>query len=509
MSEQVTTQSKDIETEIQERKDNIYRSYNYVGTKETIAYLFNDWSNTFNIGGFNTRYIWDVVKIDFGVSAIVNLFTGAWDVINDLLFAGIVDNTRTRIGKFRPYLVMMQIPLSLIGLLYWFLPYFFPNTAGTYVPKLIFYFIFNIITETAGTFTGLARGGYMSTITPNPNERVRLITLAELLTGYMGEDMPGYVMGFLYDMVSTGRWAIKMRSIFMGMGVGCAVISSAFTFWFFLQSKERVPQTVDKPNIKEGMKAVLTNYPVLLMCLSDFLGGFGVGTDEANYWIDVHGNTHMINTLKALVSGISGPVGSISYAFVAPLRKRVSSRFIWVGSDFYGDMVTLGFFAFGMYKKNYLKVWPMLVAYGIREFLVKLLFGVNKVINADLWNQAMDFCEWKNGYRMEATTSVAKNLVLKLQGIGMKSIRLMVMKKIGYVQGAKIGTQDERTKFWLFALCTVVPFVTSILGIVPKLMWPLSKARETQMYYELAQMRDKRINAYVEDLEAKAQESEA
>ena len=46
-------------------------------------------------------------------------------------------------------------------------------------------------------------------------------------------------------------------------------------------------------------------------------------------------------------------------------------------------------------------------------------------------------------------------------------------------------------------------------GIVPKLMWPLSKARETQMYYELAQMRDKRINAYVEDLEAKAQESEA
>lgn len=510
MSEQLTnTQVADVEAEIKERKDNIYRSYNYVGTKETIAYLFNDWSNTFNIGGWNTRYIWDVVKIDFGVNAIVNLFTGAWDVINDLLFAGIVDNTRTRIGKFRPYLVMMQIPLSLIGLLYWFLPYFFPNTAGTFVPKLIFYFVFNIITETAGTFTGLARGGYMSTITPNPNERVRLITLAELLTGYMGEDMPVYIMGFLYDMVSTGKWGIQMRGIFMGMGVGCAVISSAFTFWFFLQSKERVPQTIDKPNIKEGMKAVLTNYPVLLMCLSDFLGGFGVGTDEQNYWIDVHGSTHMINTLKALVSGISGPVGSISYAFVAPLRKRFSSRFIWVGADFYGDMVTLGFFAFGMYKKNYLKVWPMLIAYGIREFLVKLLFGVNKVINADLWNQAMDFCEWKNGYRMEATTSVAKNLVLKLQGIGMNSIRLLVMKKIGYVQGAKIGTQDERTKFWLFALCTVVPFVTSILGIVPKLMWPLSKAREAQMYLELAQMRDKRINAYVEDVDTSEAPAEA
>lgn len=506
MAEQQTnTNVMDVDAEIQQRKDNIYRSYNYVGTKETISYLFNDWSNTFSNIGFGTRYIVDVVKIDFGVNAIVNLFTGAWDLINDIVIGSIVDNTRTRIGKFRPYLVAFQIPMTLIGLLYWFLPYFFPNTSPTFVPKLIFYFVFNIITETAGTFTGLARGGYMSTITPNPNERVRLITLAELLTGYMGEDMPTYIMGFLYDLVSTGKWGVQLRTVFLGMGVSTALISSAFTLWFFLQSKERVPQSIEKPNVKEGFKAVFTNYPVLLMCLSEFLGGFGVGTEEANYWIDVHGNTSMINTLRTLVSGISGPIGSVSYAFVAPLRKRFSSRFLWVGADFYGDMVTLGFFAFGMYKKNYLKVWPMLIAYGIREFLSKLLFGVNKVINADLWNQAMDYCEWKNGYRMEATTSVAKGLVIKLQNIGMNSVRLLVMKKIGYVQGLKIGTQSERTKFWLFALCTVVPFVTSILGIVPKLLWPLSKTTEAQMYLELAQMRNKRINAYVEGVDTPAE----
>ena len=170
---------------LQEKSDNgnVFRSYNYVGTKETVAYLFNDWSNTFNINGYSGRFIWDVVKIDFGIQAIVGLFTGVWDVINDIFISAVVDNTRTRIGKFRPYLVMMQIPLSFIGLLWWFEPYFFPNTAGTYIPKLIFHFVFGVITETAGTFTGIAKAGYMSTITPNPNERVRLITLAELLTG--------------------------------------------------------------------------------------------------------------------------------------------------------------------------------------------------------------------------------------------------------------------------------------------------------------------------------------
>ena len=489
---------------------NIYRSYNYVGTKETVAYLFNDFSNAFNINGYNERYIWDVVRIDFGIAGIVNLFTGAWDVINDVFISALVDNTRTRIGKFRPYLVLMQIPLSLIGLLYWFLPYFFPNTAGTYIPKLIFYFVFNVITETAGTFTGVARSGYMSTITPNPNERVRLITLAELLTGYMGEDMPGYIFGFLYDMVTTGRWNVKLRSIFMGMGVSTALISSAFTFWFFLVSKERVPQSIERPDVKAGFKAIVTNYPVLLMCLSEFLANFSVGTGEQNYWIDVFGENSMINTLRALVSGISGPVGSISYAFVAPLRKRFSPKFLWVGADMYGDMCWLGFFLVGIINRNYMKLGPMLTAYGFREFFGKLLFGVNKVINADLWNEAMDYCEWKSGFRMEATTGVAKNLVIRLQGVVKGTVQNFIMKAIGYEQGKKVGTQDERTKRWLFILCAIMPTVTGALGILPKMLWPIDKKKRAKMYYELSERRSAAVSDYVASIDTEgAEEPEA
>ena len=340
----------------------------------------------------------------------------------------------------------------------------------------------------------------MSTITPNPNERVRLITLAELLTGYMGEDMPGYIFGFLYDMVVTGRWKIELRAIFVGMGVACAVISSAFTFWFFLVTRERIPQTLERPNIKEGFLAIVKNYPILLMALSNFLGNFAIGMGERDYWIDVHGANSMINTVLALVSGISGPVGSISYAFVAPLRKRFSSKAIWVVSDMYGDMLCLFFFLSGFINNNYKKLKPMLIVYGIREFLWKLSFGVNKVINADLWNEAMDYCEWKSGFRMEATTGVAQSLVLKLQGVVKGSIFNIMMKKIGYVQGLKIGTQTEKTKRWEFILCAIMPTITGALGILPKLLWPISKKKRAQMYYELSERRSKMVSEYVESV---------
>ncbi len=479
-----------------ENGNNIYRSYNYVGVKETVAYLLNDFSNTFNINSFTERYIWDVVRVDFTIAAIVNVFTSAWDIINDTIIATIVDSTRTRIGKFRPYLVGLQIPMTIIGMFYWFIPLFFPETSATYVPKLIYYFAFCIISETAGTFTSIAKSGYMSTITPNPAERIRLITLAELLTGYMGEDMPRYIFGVVYDMINAGKLHWRLSSAFVTFGLCTALVSSLFTLYFFLVSRERVPQSIERPNVKEGLKAIFTNYPVLLMCLSDFLGGFSIGSGESNYFIDVLGSYSLI-TLVNIPSSLNG---SISYAFVSPLRKKFSSKSIWVGSDIYGDVLSMAYFFFGLINKNYMKKIPMCVALGVREWFGKWTFGVNKVINADLWNEAMDYCEWKNGYRMEATTGVAKNLVLKIQSAFMSSVRSIMLKKIGYVQGIQIGTQDDSTKFWLFALCSAVPTITGALGIVPKFLWPISQKKRAQMYDELAERRNKLVTGYVESL---------
>ena len=481
-----------------QQETQLYKNHNYIGVKETVAYLFNDWSNSFGIGGFSERYIWDVVHIDFTITAAVNIVTTAWDIINDMFISTIVDNTRTRIGKFRPYLIALQLPLTFIGMIYWMIPLFFPNTSGTYLPKLLFYFAFNVINETASTFTSVAKSGYMSTITPNPDERVKLITLAELLTGYMGEDMPRYIMGVLIDLVNNKVVSWKLSSVFMVMGCSTALISSLCTFWFFLQSRERVPQSLERPNIKEGLKAIFTNYPVLLMCLSDFLGGFSIGKSESNYFIDVLGSYSLITILNIP----SAANGSISYGFVAPLRKRFSSKSLWIFADLYNSATTLGVFFFGMSKKKtmFKRTVPMCIAFGLKEWFQKWIWGVTKVINADLWNEAMDFCEWKNGYRMEATTGVAKGLISKIQSAFMSSITNLLMKKIGYVQGLEIGSQNDSTKFWEFALCTIVPTLTGILRIVPKFLWPISKEKRTQMYNELAERRQKAVTDYAESI---------
>ncbi|MBR6634414.1 MAG: MFS transporter, partial [Clostridia bacterium] len=119
MAEQNTKKKENAEV-------SYYKGRSYVGVKETVSYLFNDWSNAFNINSFSERYIWDVVNIDFTVNAVMNLATAAWDIINDTFISVIVDGTRTRIGKFRPFLIGLQLPLTLLGVFSWLIPLFFP-----------------------------------------------------------------------------------------------------------------------------------------------------------------------------------------------------------------------------------------------------------------------------------------------------------------------------------------------------------------------------------------------
>ena len=66
----------------------------------------------------------------------------------------------------------------------------------------------------------------------------------------------------------------------------------------------------------------------------------------------------------------------------------------------------------------------------------------------------MDYCEWKNGYRTEAMTSVARDLTKKLASIANNALSLQLKKIIGYdISSYTRGeAQTDNTKFGLFAM---------------------------------------------------------
>ena len=304
----------------------------------------------------------------------------------------------------------------------------------------------------------------------------------------------------------AGKLAKAYTNLFVGMGIFTTVASSASSFWFFYNTEERVMQSIKSPSVLMSVKSVIRNKPLLLITLSDFLSGFAIKGSEDDYYTDVLHFSSM-----TLVAGIpAAPISPMSYAWVPWMRRRFSSRLLYILAKEIGNILYIPVFLFGCIgmKKDYSggmyrKVVPMGVAMALWEIIWTLFFGLKSVIGTEMYNEAMDYCEWKNGYRTEAMASVAKGIAAKISSNTSAVVTTAIKKMIGYEANAfRTGAeQTDKVKFFLFAMFTIIPAVTGSLGIIPMLFYDLNNDKKEKMYAELLERR-KLMNDAVESDDA-------
>ena len=122
MSEAENVAAARLEEEVETARAKAAMNRRYVGTKETAAYIMYDIAQSFNINKYGDIFITDIVKIGLKFQSIVSFVVGIWDIINDMFLAAIVDKTRTRWGKFKPWLIIYAIPGVMLSIFYWTMP---------------------------------------------------------------------------------------------------------------------------------------------------------------------------------------------------------------------------------------------------------------------------------------------------------------------------------------------------------------------------------------------------
>ena len=118
-------------------REYVYENRRYVGLKETVWYVIYDMCQSFNIDSFSDRFVTNILQIDLDYQTIVRVVNGVWDVINDIFTAAIVERTRTRWGKFKPYLVALGIPGTIGTCFYWLMPMIFKGKGARDMSKFI------------------------------------------------------------------------------------------------------------------------------------------------------------------------------------------------------------------------------------------------------------------------------------------------------------------------------------------------------------------------------------
>ena len=503
----MTEQKRQVGTE--EIQSVAYSDRRCINRRETIGYILYDASNNFNLNGQKETFVDSILGISFNLQSLFNTFGGAWDVVNDIIIGAIVDKTRTRWGKFRPYLLLIGLPLALFSAVYWLLPVVFEGSSSSYIPKFIAYAFFEIIMETSNTFRDVSKTGLISTITPYPVERSRLIAVTTYFCGWFS-GLPSQIVEVLFDLVTnqivtsvkySSAELVKRAYVFMGPST--VLVAGFVALWFVKITRERVPQTEVAPSVRQSLKAVTSNKPVLIYILSEALAGFGTGISTNNYykWVLFFGT---METVAGIPSAFVQPVG---FAKVGKFQRKYSTKTLYMVSSCFAKSMYIPVFFYGMLggKKNrfFTRVGPMMFITAVWEIIFATFYGVKSVTAVEIKNECMDYCEWKYGFRSEAMISVSKSVIQKIPSRLNGVIQPQIKKWIGYdaARYPKGQHQEYRTKFWIFTMATLFPAAICLISIIPMFFYDIDKKTREQMYYELITGRAEKSEEYDNKIE--------
>ena len=468
-----------------------------VSRKETLGYMLFDANNGFNIDGHKSLFTDSILKIDLSLQSVFNAVAGVWDIVDDMLIGGVIEKTRTRWGKFVPYLFLAGIPSALVSTVYWLLPALFSQAHVdnlTYLPKFIVFMLLEMLLEGFSTFKGISVAGYLSTITPYPSDRRRLLAISKYFT-IIYSRIPDMVIEFLLDFITNGilfknRASEEMIKLsLMTVGPFTALISGAVTTWYATIAKERVHQSIDKPRLRDTMRVVFTNRPVLAYMITNSLSAFGTGVSTNNYYRWVLFMT-TFETIAGIPSFFFQPIGFSKYN---DLSKKYSTKSLYMVSQVFAKTFYIPVWLYGRFLKGkdgkpfFTDRWAMMPITAVWEIIYATFWGVKSISADEIRNELNDYIEWKYGYRSEATLSMASTIFGKIPNRVNGVLEPMYKKWIGYDQTAypEKRPQPERAQRWIFAMATIITAVVVLIGVIPMFGYNIDKQMRDEMYIEL------------------------
>lgn len=401
-------------------------------------------------------YYTDYAGVSSAAVGVIMLISRVFDGVSDIIMGVIVDRTKSRFGKARPWLLRMCIPFAVSGVLLFSVP-----TGWSSGAKLVYVFVtYNLVSTVVYTAINVPYSALNALMTQDPYERSVLSIFRNLLAtaGTLT------INTFTLPLVELfGNTASAWTKAFVVLG---AVSVAAFLINFF-GTKERVRPAVKDGEAKDvpfakGVKALFQNKYWIMMTgmLALFFLMYSVnGGATVFYAKDILGDKNLVTT----INGIFNVVQIVSMFFIAMLVKRFGKRNVFA--------LGLVFDIVGMLVLNY--------SGGAMNLIVvsSVIRGIgNACGGATMWamvSDTIDYGEWKTGYRTEGLVNSACSFGYKI-GNGIGSALLGLILEIGgYVGEAAVQTAEA---LFSIEVCFVwIPIVVYVCGLIIMKFWHLDK----------------------------------
>ncbi|MGE5350119.1 MAG: MFS transporter [Actinomycetota bacterium] len=237
----------------------------------------------FNIAG---QLVGLMGNISLGLSAfwlgLIMIIPRLWDAFSDPIVGHLSDNTRTRFGRRRPFLLIGGIAVAIFFVVMWWIPKgetvhaLFPSETGFRSFQLVYILFSLLLFFTATTIFEIPHGALGMEMTSDPHERTRL---------FSGKSF----IGNLFAMSTPWLFALANMEAFRGPGgneadgmryvsLMVAAILIPLSFWWTAKLREpgfvRVAKQ-EKTHFWNDMKIVGTNRNFIYLVLTIFTLAMG------------------------------------------------------------------------------------------------------------------------------------------------------------------------------------------------------------------------------------------
>ncbi len=429
----------------------------------------NFFFQTFNI--FLLYYYTDVFGIDAAVAGTMFLVTRLWDAVNDPIMGIICDRTKTRWGKYRPYLLWMAIPYGIFG----YLIFANPDLEGT--GKIIYaYFTYSMMMM-AYTAINVPYSSLMGVLSPSSYART-IASNFRFFGAYGGGLLISSCVRPLVESLGGGN---ELRGFQYTMGL--FALASIILFWItFLTTKERVqPPANQRQNVAEELKELVRNRPWVILFLVAVFSTTFIGTrdsvtihffkyvakvgDEVVFW-------GMDKTSLFLSSGrLMMMLGVLCVGFLVKLidKKPLAAALTLITAACWFSFYFIPVDMYGL----------MLVVNAVGSFMM----GPTSALVWSMYGDVADYGQYKFGRRSTGLIHSASLFSLKTGTMIAGFIGGHLLSWFGFVANQD---QSERALWGIMLMFSIIPAFFAIAKAIALWIYPLDRSKVLEVERELA-----------------------
>ncbi len=434
--------------------------------------------------GFDPNVMANTISSVFLVAGIVG-------AVCELVIGYLVDNTKTKLGKVKPWIGFGVIPLAVVAMLV----FVAPNTGNQTLAIIWMFVIYSLYTAFSCAVESPANC-FGSLCSPEPSERSSAISIASFLrsVGQSGGMVVVLVVGLIMKAV-MGEQQYKNAE---GQGLDL-VISTAvcvlglilFVMIFFVNNKERVPFTQEKVSLKDAVKVVFTNKNLLMVSLTK-LCGFGRGVYGT---VSLYIAIYLLGS-KDLKLGLLLPMGigtAVGTLLVNLVLKKFSTKKTYILFCLYGASSLSILF---LVSKGIGFNSGLIIPFLILNFFCGLQHGNTNVTPNIMIADCVDEIEYKTGKRQEGLAYAGYGLFSKIASAFTKALGPWLLYTwSGYMvstdTNVAYATQSDATLNKLLMIYTIIPAIFVILQAVPVFFYDMVGEKKEMITKALMERRSK------------------